>query len=80
MNITESKLEALKYYLFFGAPELAGEPEFTYWCSDVGDFTTSVDKTIFTIEEYRKLEKGEEVYKYLKIQLEEVGCELVFSY
>lgn len=70
MNITKSKLDALKFYLSFGAPTIEDSPEFMYWCSDGG-------KTNFTKKEFHKLEKGAEVFKYLKGQLEEVGWEMV---
>lgn len=76
MNITKSKLDALKFYLSFGAPKLVGSPEFTEWCSDCDEYITLVGGTSFNKKEYRMLEKGEQVYEYLQDQLEEVDWEL----
>lgn len=77
MNITKSKLEALKFYLSFRAPKLVGSPEFTEWCSERDEYITWINETDFTKAEYRTLVKGAEVFEYLQDQLEEVSWEMV---
>ena len=77
MNITESRLEALKFYLSFGAPVLVGEPDFSEWCDFIDGFTTWVGETRFSKTQYRKLEMGAEVFNYLQEHLDDVEWKMV---
>lgn len=73
MNITKSKLEALRLYLSFGTPIVEDSPEFMDWCSNGGN-------TNFTRKDLLKLQKGAEVFKYLQNILGDVDWELARTY
>ena len=67
MNITKAKLEALDYYLSFGAQDLSGNHDFEISThSDRDEPVTWINETDFTRKEYKKLEKGAEVFEYMQ--------------